>query len=104
MAPEVWTSKNSKQYNFQADIFSFGMILFELSTLERPYEEFSTLTIPDMIIKGVQPAVPPAIASNPQLTELLDIHRKCISLKPEDRPSTNQLKELFIHMIPTHSE
>jgi len=104
MAPEVWSSKNSKQYNFQADIFSFGMILFELITLERPYEEYSTLTIPDMIIKGVPPAVPPTIASNLQLTELLDIHKKCIALKPEDRPSTNQLKELFIHMIPNTCE
>lgn len=39
MAPEVFKSK----YGVKADIYSFGMCLLEMITLEKPYKEFTNI-------------------------------------------------------------
>ncbi len=39
MAPEVFKSK----YGVKADIYSFGMCLLEMITLEKPYKELSSM-------------------------------------------------------------
>jgi len=59
MAPEVFQSnaKNSG-YTLKADIFSFGMVLYELISLMRPYEGCSNFDIPDYIIKHKFPEFP----------------------------------------------
>ena len=38
MAPEMW---NGDQYDFKADVWSLGVILYEMITLKKPfYSEF----------------------------------------------------------------
>jgi len=39
MAPEVFKSK----YGVKADIYSFGMCLLEMITLEKPYKECNNI-------------------------------------------------------------
>lgn len=39
MAPEVYKGK----YGVKADIYSFGMCLLEMVTLEKPYKEFKNI-------------------------------------------------------------
>jgi len=38
MAPEVLLSNNTDPYTFKADVYSLGMVMYELLTLKLPYE------------------------------------------------------------------
>jgi serine/threonine protein kinase len=48
MAPEVF---NKWPYNFFADTFSFGILLWEVAALERPYNDLTPSEIREMVIK-----------------------------------------------------
>jgi serine/threonine protein kinase len=48
MAPE---NGNKWPYNFLADSFSFGILLWEVAALERPYNCFAPKEIRDMVMK-----------------------------------------------------
>ena len=39
MAPETFNSKDENEYHFEADIYSFGMLLYQLCTLKMPYHD-----------------------------------------------------------------
>ena len=53
MSPEVYKSET---YNLSADIYSFGMVLWEIFALEKPFEEYSTSMHKDLVIgKGYRP-------------------------------------------------
>lgn len=52
MAPEMF----KQTYNTKVDIFSFGMLLIEITTNECPYQECKhTLEIYDKIVRGIPP-------------------------------------------------
>lgn len=48
MAPEVF---NKWPYNFFVDTFSFGILLWEVAALERPYNDLTPSEIREMVIK-----------------------------------------------------
>jgi len=93
MAPEVFQS-NAKNagYTFKADIFSYGMVLYEILTLLRPYEGCSNFDIPDYIIHHKFPELPEKIKSRPDYAELIDIHKSCLHPDPDKRPDCNHIK------------
>lgn len=72
------------------DIFSFGVIAFELFARHRPFEPPVSM----MLLDGDIPPVPPAFASvAPQLpTEVARMLDRCLSLDPRRRPSAATLE------------
>eukprot|EP01083_Nonionella_stella_P108818 316778_1 len=48
MAPE---NSNSWPYNFQADSYSFGIMLWEVSSLERPFDSYTLKEIQEMVLR-----------------------------------------------------
>lgn len=45
-------------YSYQADVWSFGMILYELMCLKKPFTEHDTALIPSLILNGQKPEMP----------------------------------------------
>lgn len=55
MAPEVC---NKWPYNFFADSYSFGIMLWEIAALEKPFARYTQLEIKDMVLKwGERPTL-----------------------------------------------
>ncbi len=55
MAPEVG---NKWPYNFLADAYSFGIMLWEVASLDRPFAMYTPNEIRDMVMKwGERPKV-----------------------------------------------
>lgn len=91
MPPEVYASAG-KSYTFSADIWSFGMVMFELMDLGRPFadvEEFDRMVF---VGAGNLPRF-----RHPELVKkryggLLPIWTRCCALEPTARPTLLEIK------------
>ncbi|PSC75761.1 Tyrosine-kinase isoform SRK1 [Micractinium conductrix] len=85
MAPEVI---EHNPYKEKADVFSFGIVLWELLTGRIPYSDMTPLQAAVGVVqKGLRPPIPPNCPP-----PLSDIMRLCWQRDPNVRPSFEQLK------------
>lgn len=82
MAPELFQSK--RQVLPESDIFSFGVMIYELITDELPFGQIGGA----MLMNGAQ--VPDI--SDHCSAELAQIISQCLDLNPQKRPSASELK------------
>uniref|UniRef100_A0A0D9YLF7 non-specific serine/threonine protein kinase n=1 Tax=Oryza glumipatula TaxID=40148 RepID=A0A0D9YLF7_9ORYZ len=88
MAPEVI---EHKPYDHKADVFSFGIVLWELITGKIPYEYLTPLQAAIGVVqKGLRPTIPKD--THPKLSELL---QKCWHRDPAERPDFSQILEIL---------
>lgn len=77
---------NGEQVDKRSDIYSLGVILFELLSGERPYDSDTQATI---IYKHMQAPIPNILAINPELPPTCqDVINKAMAKQPEDRYQT----------------
>ena len=76
-----------EQYTEKADVFSFGIILWELLVRDKPFDEFDiaksefTFQLEDAIISGLRPTIPADCL--PKYRELME---DCWNGDPKKRP------------------
>lgn len=84
MAPEVI---EHKPYDHKADVFSFGIVVWELLTGKLPYEYLTPLQAAVGVVqKGLRPTIPKNI--HPKLAELLE---RCWQQDPALRPDFSEI-------------
>jgi len=88
MAPEVI---EHKPYDHKADVFSFGIVIWELLTGKIPYDYLTPLQAAIGVVqKGIRPTIPKD--THPKLTELL---QKCWHKDSAERPDFIQILEIL---------
>ncbi|CAL5383402.1 unnamed protein product [Camellia sinensis] len=91
MAPEVI---EHKPYDRKADVFSFGVVLWELLTGKLPYEHLSPLQAAVGVVqKGLRPVIPDH--TYPKMVELLE---RCWQQDPTLRPEFSEIIEILQQM------
>ncbi|OQR89304.1 hypothetical protein ACHHYP_06362, partial [Achlya hypogyna] len=92
MAPEVLTSGTS--YDYAADIYSFGVILTELDTLQMPFADLN-LNKWDILDQVRQGTLRPSVRANcePWLRQLAE---NCMAFDPKLRPSAQAIVD-YLH-------
>ncbi|KAI6182324.1 Mitogen-activated protein kinase kinase kinase [Aphelenchoides bicaudatus] len=85
MAPEVF---RGKKYNQACDIFSFGILLWEIVTRKQPFDDWDShaYTILWQVSEGRRP---PDIRNCPKA--LMDLIKSCWADNPKDRPTVDVL-------------
>jgi hypothetical protein len=88
-APEVY-GNTARMYNEKADIWSFGMVVFELLTLDLPYRASvkSHFEIPGLVEKGIRATLPEL---PPMYVEVLPFYVNCTEADPKERPPAKEL-------------
>eukprot|EP01129_Flabellula_baltica_P009937 TRINITY_DN4143_c0_g1_i3.p1 TRINITY_DN4143_c0_g1~~TRINITY_DN4143_c0_g1_i3.p1 ORF type:complete len:1112 (+),score=207.23 TRINITY_DN4143_c0_g1_i3:89-3424(+) len=90
LAPEIFQNKS---YNQKVDVYSFGVILWEILTRKEPFEGYSPIVIPMMVIKGDRPKIPRCEDSYKSLIQ--KCWQKKISKRPGFSTIVNALQEIY---------
>lgn len=75
-----------KNFPLQADVYSFGMVCYEILTGCIPFSEMSRSDLQGKIPEGLKPEIPKTCP--PRLTVMIE---KCWSVSPSERPSFQEI-------------
>jgi len=94
VAPEVFDVQFGvvSSYDEKCDIWSFGMVLVEMVTLNPPYYGISTTEATQNIRNGI----PPPLDANPNVEESIsNLIYSCLKKVPSERPSASDILSLL---------
>ncbi|KAJ0570248.1 putative dual-specificity kinase TKL-Pl-4 family [Helianthus annuus] len=90
MAPEVI---EHKPYSHKADVFSFGIVVWELLTKKLPYANLTPLQAAIGVVqKGLRPVIPKH--THPEIVGLLE---RCWQQDPSSRPEFSEIISILLH-------
>jgi len=84
IAPEIFNNK--KLYTEKADVYSYGIILWELLMRQMPFDDTESFTIPLLVTKGKRPKIPKNTSK-----EWCKLIEKCWHQKPDKRPTFSMI-------------
>ena len=93
MAPEV--ARGTSPYNHKADIYSFGIILWELFTFQQPYETMNRKEHYERVVCGGERPFVSKISPN----DLANIIRDCWHVDPQKRPTFQSIALALVEML-----
>lgn len=94
IAPEVLEGCN---YAMPADVFSFGMLLYELLTGDAPYAFLGLTRDVSLIMRVLAGTRPPTEGLGPEATKLLE---QCWAADPAERPIAKALMGPLVGLCP----
>lgn len=83
VAPEIW---RRKAYSKKADMFSLGVLLYELLTLKRPFDGANMKEVMQKTLSGRYDPLPSRVSP-----EMCEIVASLLNGDPHKRPSSSQL-------------
>jgi len=94
VAPEVAHVNKAKErsiYNHTVDVFSFGMLLYQMIARRRPFHNLPSYNVQPAIEDGQRPSLDDCPAAKVGFFYLTQIMKKCWQGNSEDRPSTETI-------------
>jgi mitogen-activated protein kinase kinase kinase 7 len=105
MAPEILKNKLDKDQSTKLDVYSFGIIMFEVFFEEVPYrnndEKFeSVIALGTQIASGLRPNIPKNLVQDVSDAEkmFLTLMEACWDQNPSIRPSFEEIFSVFMEI------
>ena len=83
MSPEVW---RNQKYDRRSDIWSLGVLLYELAALKHPFQAHNEKALCDKVLRGQYPPLPKNFSS-----DLSTVIKMLLQLDPNKRPSATEI-------------
>ena len=83
LSPEI---VQNKPYNFKSDIWSLGVLLYEMSVLKMPFDATSLPMLSLKIMRGQYPSLP-----NPFSRDIKNLISMMLQVEPTKRPTITEL-------------
>ena len=92
-APEIMVNK---RYQFPADVYSFGMVLYEMAVGRIPFHNMIPMGV--MMAVAIQKQRPPMTPGvDPKLADLIE---RCTRWEPEERPCVGAVLQSLLDLLP----
>jgi serine/threonine protein kinase len=92
IAPEVlFLGRKKAIYNHKADVFSFGMLLYQMIARRHPYHNVQPVKIDAKVVQGERPSIVDTPVAETGYYFLTRLMKRCWEDKPDERPSTTEL-------------
>jgi serine/threonine protein kinase len=107
MSPEVMLNTVKQESSTKADVYSFGVIMYEMFFEEMPYGSHSSMEsmigLSTRVMNGERPVIPNQTFENVSSTEqqYLTLMQECWSEQPDDRPSFDHIFSVFMNILNT---
>jgi serine/threonine protein kinase len=88
MAPEMF---QSQAYTEKVDVYSYGIVLFELLTGDIPYQGENSFSLPVQVTRGLRPTIPKGLSKT--WTKLMT---SCWHDKPSRRPGFDKIVQTLL--------
>jgi serine/threonine protein kinase len=103
MAPEVLLNKVQKEQVRKIDVYSFGLIMFELFFERMPYADHdfeSVITLGTQVVNGLRPTIPPNTFErvSQQERDYLTLMQQCWVQEAEERPEFEDIYTLLLEI------
>jgi hypothetical protein len=104
MAPEILFKQ---PYTQKADVYSYGVVLFEILTQRTPWNELPSKFLANQLVAALKEGRRPLIQGHEDdhCRPFRDLMEMCWTEKPEDRPTFQEVVQhtLFLNMAPLPS-
>ncbi|RHZ81053.1 hypothetical protein Glove_126g14 [Diversispora epigaea] len=97
VAPERINNKNNKKYTETSDIYSFGIIMCEMMSCEKPFNKFEDDKAICVIVNDLKPECPKWTPKS-----YVELMLKCLDKDPSKRPSASKLSSNFNDFIESY--
>lgn len=91
LAPEIFTDS---EYNKKSEVYSFGLMMYEILTGKRIFQDLSNTEIMLNTVNGVRPTIPSNVPEG--LKQLIE---KCWDVDPEKRPTFDEITSIIANII-----
>jgi len=89
IAPEVLAG--GATYTAAVDIYSLGIVVYEMMALERPYANMSYVQIAQEVTSGKRPALPEHVRSASQWASTIELFERMTETSASARPSLDAI-------------
>ncbi|CAI2188271.1 262_t:CDS:2, partial [Funneliformis geosporum] len=96
IAPEIFQGQKYEKYTKASDIYSFGMIMWEIIAGRRPFWNFQDSDT-DLIIQICDGFRPPIITNAPK--GYIELMQNCWDSNPNKRPNIDEICKLIDEII-----
>lgn len=109
IAPEVWNlSESTKEhdrggYTYSSDVYSFGILIFEILSFRRPFESLRGMAIQQQLLDSKKTYADLIGGLSKEQVKLYDpllrLFSQCSSLEPGERPSPSYIVMLLRNLL-----